>query len=153
RGGRRGRRFGEDRAAAPESSPAPAGGAAGRPPSSSGVGRQGAGGTRHPGALTPDPGGLPMAGNPEGLELLQEMLASGKTPEEVWRDRPELLPEVRRRWQEFCLIDAQVRTLLPGLETHPCADGIPSVPHPAGLPRVPGYEVEAVLGRGGMGVV
>src|SRR5262249_9295812 len=40
-----------------------------------------------------------------------------------------------------------------GLVTHPCADAIPSVPHPGGLPRVPGYEVEAMLGRGGMGVV
>src|SRR5262249_5920178 len=75
------------------------------------------------------------------------------TPEEVCRDRPDLLPEVRQRWQEFCLIDAQVRTLLPGLGTHPCTDAVPSVPHPAGLPRVPGYEVEAVLRRGGMGVV
>src|SRR5262245_55703437 len=94
-----------------------------------------------------------MADNPQVLGLLEEMLDSGKSPEEVCRDRPDLLPEVRRRWQEFCLIDAQVRTLLPGLGTHPCADTTPSVPHPAGLPRVPGYEVEAVLGRGGMGVV
>jgi serine/threonine-protein kinase len=87
------------------------------------------------------------------LELLEEMLDAGKTPEEVCRDCPDLLPEVRARWQEFCRIDAQVRTLLPGLGTPPGADAIPSVPPPAGLPRVPGYEVEAVLGRGGMGVV
>src|SRR5262249_33751481 len=93
-----------------------------------------------------------MAGNPEVLGLLEEILSSGKTPEEVCRDRPELLPEVRRRWQEFCRIDAQVRTLLPGLGTFPCADSIPS-PDPDGMPRVAGYEVEAVLGRGGMGVV
>src|SRR5262245_14518078 len=94
-----------------------------------------------------------MAGNPQVLGLLEEMLESGKTPEEVCRDRPELLPEVRQRWQEFCRIDARVRVLLPGLGTHSCADAIPSVPHPGGLPRVPGYEVEAMLGRGGMGVV
>jgi serine/threonine-protein kinase len=94
-----------------------------------------------------------MAGNPEVLGLLEEMLESGRTPEEVCRDFPELLPEVKQRWQEFCRIDAQVRVLLPGLGTHPYADTVPSVPHPAGLPRVPGYEVEAVLGRGGMGVV
>jgi hypothetical protein len=94
-----------------------------------------------------------MAGNPQVLGLLEEMLDSGKTPEEVCRDRPDLLPEVRRRWQEFCRIDEQVRTLLPGLGTRPCADTTPSVPHPGGLPRVPGYEVETVLGRGGMGVV
>jgi hypothetical protein len=94
-----------------------------------------------------------MGGNPQVLGLLEEMLDSGKTPEEVCRDCPELLPEVRRRWQEFQFIDAQVWPLLPGLATRPTADAIPSVPHSAALPRVPGYEVEEVLGRGGMGVV
>src|SRR5262249_35091771 len=54
---------------------------------------------------------------------------------------------------EFCLIDAQVRTLLPGLGTRPGAGTITPLPPPGDLPRVPGYEVEAVLGRGGMGVV
>jgi serine/threonine-protein kinase len=94
-----------------------------------------------------------MAGNPQVLGLLEEMLDSGKTPEEVCRACPELLPEVRRRWQQFQLIDGQVRTLLPGLATRPGADTITPVPPPDVLPRVPGYEVEGVLGRGGMGVV
>ena len=58
-----------------------------------------------------------MAGDPRVLGLLEEMLSSGKTPEEVCRHCPELLPEVRRRWQQFQLVDAQVRSLLPGLET------------------------------------
>ena len=38
-----------------------------------------------------------MAGNPQVLGLLEEMLNSGKTPEEACRDFPELLPEVRQR--------------------------------------------------------
>src|SRR5262249_30872105 len=92
-----------------------------------------------------------MAGNPQVLGLLEEMLDSAKTPEEVCRDCPELLPEIRERWQEFCRIDAQVRTLLPGLGARPDAGA--SAPPAAGLPQVPGYEVEAVLGRGGMGGV
>jgi tetratricopeptide (TPR) repeat protein len=94
-----------------------------------------------------------MPGNPQVLGLLEEMLDEGKTPEEVCRDCPELLPEIRRRWQEFLHIDAQVRTLLPGLATRPGADTVTPVPPPGGLPHVPGYEVEGVLGRGGMGVV
>jgi hypothetical protein len=92
-----------------------------------------------------------MSGNTQVLGLLEEMLDAGKTPEEVCRDCPELLPEVRRRWQEFQRIDAQVRTCLPGLATSPYAGAAASPA--AGLPQVSGYKVEAVLGRGGMGVV
>ena len=92
-----------------------------------------------------------MAGNPQVLALLEEMLDSGKTPEEVCLACPELLPEVRQRWQEFQLIDGQLRTLLPGLATRPDAGA--TAPPAAGLPQVPGYEVGAVLGCGGMGVV
>jgi tRNA A-37 threonylcarbamoyl transferase component Bud32 len=89
------------------------------------------------------------------LGLLEEMLDAGKTPEEVCCDCPELLPEVRRRWQEFCLIDAQVGELLPGLRTLSRADAttVAPVPPSRGLPQIPGYSVEAVLGQGGMGVV
>src|SRR5262249_24183708 len=94
-----------------------------------------------------------MAGNPQMLGLLKEMLDADKTPEEVCRDCPELLPEVRQRWQEFCGIDAEVGALLPGLRTRRDAEAIAAVPSAADLPQVPGYEVEAVLGRGGMGVV
>src|SRR5262249_29465690 len=92
-----------------------------------------------------------MAGNPQVLGLLEEMLDSGKTPEEVCRDCPELLPEVRQRWQEFRHIDAQVVALLPGLQPPDAGASAPAPP--PGLPLVPGYEVEAVRGRGGMGVV
>jgi WD40 repeat protein len=92
-----------------------------------------------------------MAGNTRVLELLEEMLDSGKTTEEVCRDCPELVPEVRQRWQEFCRIDAEIVALLPGLATRPDAGATALAA--GGLPQVPGYEVEAVLGRGGMGVV
>jgi tRNA A-37 threonylcarbamoyl transferase component Bud32 len=78
-----------------------------------------------------------MAGNTQVLGLLEEMLGSRKTPEEVCRDCPELLPEVQQRWQQFCRIDAQVRTLLPGLGTGPNA-GATAPPASGELSQVPG---------------
>ena len=43
-----------------------------------------------------------MAGNPQVLELLEEMLESGKTPDEVCSECPELLAEVRERsWSQI----------------------------------------------------
>src|SRR5215831_1121435 len=59
----------------------------------------------------------PMASNPQVHRMLDEILELGKTPEEVCRDCPELLPEVRQRWQQIQLIDAQVRMLFPGFGT------------------------------------
>src|ERR1700730_7119707 len=93
-----------------------------------------------------------MAGNPDVFALLEEMLESGRMPEEVCRDCPELLPEVRRRWKAFRLVDESLAELFPDPESPPATDTA-AVPRPAELPQVPGYRVEAVLGRGGMGVV
>src|SRR5262245_59384699 len=89
----------------------------------------------------------------EVLALLEEMLDSGKTAEEVCRDCPEMLSDVRRRWKEFCLVDAQVEALLPEPATLPEWRANTSSPLATDLPQIPGYEVEAFIGRGGMGVV
>ena len=76
-----------------------------------------------------------MAGNPQVFGLLEEMLDSGKTPEEVCRECPELLAEVRRRWRVFRLIDAQVGALLPEPGTPLSTLLTPVGPHAAGLPQ------------------
>ena len=95
-----------------------------------------------------------MAGNPRVFELLEEMLDTGRTPEEVCRDCPELLPEVRRRWTAFRRIDAEFAALLPPSNTRTAtAKRCRPRPAPAELPDVSGYRVEALLGHGGMGIV
>ena len=86
-------------------------------------------------------------------QLLDEISDSGSTPEEVCGAYPELLPEVRRRWRQMCAVEAELDAFFPvpghGLD----ADTSPRRDVDVELPRIPGYDVEALLGRGGMGVV
>jgi serine/threonine-protein kinase len=86
-------------------------------------------------------------------QLLDEILDSERTPEDVCGDCPELLPEVRERWQQMCTVQAEIEALFPTPGPEPAPDSPAPPRHGADLPIIPGYEVEAVLGRGGMGVV
>jgi Flp pilus assembly protein TadD len=93
-----------------------------------------------------------MTDNPRMQQLLDELLDSQATPEDVCRSCPELLPALRARWRQMCRVRAELDALFP---TPPePGENEPSLPQEGtALPRISGYEVEAVLGRGGMGVV
>src|SRR5438552_3342866 len=94
-----------------------------------------------------------MLDEPRVKQLLEEIMDSERTPEEVCRASPELLPEVRKRWRQICDADAELKALFPTQAPDAGAE-TPALRNSAGeLPRIAGYEVEAVLGRGGMGVV
>jgi tRNA A-37 threonylcarbamoyl transferase component Bud32 len=86
-------------------------------------------------------------------QLLEEMLDSQRTPEQVCADAPELLAEVRARWQQLKCIEYQVDALFPCDRDHVTVTHGSKARREIPLPEVEGYDMEAVLGRGGMGVV
>jgi serine/threonine-protein kinase len=94
-----------------------------------------------------------MSDEPRVQQLLDEILDSERTPEEVCAAYPELLAEVRQPWQHLRQVEEELQALFPSPGPHRDADTPPPGNPAAELPHIPGYEVEAVLGRGGMGIV
>ena len=85
------------------------------------------------------------------LELLQEASDSGRSAEDVCKDRPDLVGEIRECLRQLDLVRDELDALFPEDKE---ADAGP--PLPSGLfvrPEIPGYVVGDILGRGGMGVV
>src|SRR6516165_9453912 len=80
-------------------------------------------------------------------QLIDELLASPATPEEVCKPYPELLPEVRKIWRRVQRLSADLDALFPP------GDDTVSPLQGTDLPQIAGYEVEAVVGHGGMGIV
>jgi serine/threonine-protein kinase len=93
-----------------------------------------------------------MTNHPRVRQLLDELLDSHATPEDVCRSCPEFLPEVRARWRAMCRVRADLDALFPAPTVRGVGAPAPR-PESAALPQVPGHHAEAVLGHGGMGVV
>ena len=73
-----------------------------------------------------------MADDPRIDELLEELLETNGTPEDVCRDNPELLPQVRAAWQRVRLVRTEIGELFP--DSIPSA-GIRVAPRLRLLPR------------------
>jgi serine/threonine-protein kinase len=92
-----------------------------------------------------------VASDPRVEQLLDELCDSDASPEEVCGTCPELLPAVREQLRRMRSVENVVDALFPkltGLDT-----GGPQFADAQIPPAIPGYEIEGVLGRGGMGVV
>jgi serine/threonine-protein kinase len=83
--------------------------------------------------------------DPRIERLLDELLDSNLTPEQVCADCPELLSVVRSRLRKIRRLGADLDSLFP-------IQGEGGAGEPE-LPRIPGYEVQTVLGRGGIGII
>src|SRR5262249_62105787 len=64
-----------------------------------------------------------MAVDSRVQQLLDEISDSGCTPEEVCLDCPELLPEVRRRWLQMRIVEAELDALFPTAGSDPVLGG------------------------------
>ncbi len=94
-----------------------------------------------------------MADDARAKQLLEEVLESGRSPDEVCRAYPELLPQVRARWQRLRSLQVQLGELFPEPQSTVGCQRTPTMSAASDLPRIPGYDVLGVLGHGGMGVV
>jgi len=96
-----------------------------------------------------------MTDDPRVEKLLDKLQDPRVTPEIVCAAYPELLPTIRKRWEQMRRLNADLDVLFPT-----AVDSDPPPPTgaarrfiEAALPEIPGYEVEATLGHGGMGIV
>lgn len=94
-----------------------------------------------------------MADESRVLTLLERILDSEATLDEACRDCPELLPIVRQRLEQFHRVEKEIAAVFPSRES----PGSSTRPHThkgnGSPPEIPGYNIEAMVGSGGMGVV
>jgi serine/threonine-protein kinase len=92
-----------------------------------------------------------MMEDPRVQELVDTMLRESKTPEEICSSHPELLPRIRDIWSKMSQVREELDVLFPVDQTTDHSQ--PFREDADALPDIPGYHIEALLGRGGMGVV
>lgn len=90
-------------------------------------------------------------GHDDVRQLVREMIESGRTAEDVCRECPELITVVRRLWQRARTVEDQIDAFFPSSDGR--SGSRSGVTADLTLPQIPGYDVQSVVGSGGMGVV
>jgi serine/threonine-protein kinase len=90
-----------------------------------------------------------MSSNAFVIQLVTDVLDSGHTPEEVCSQHPELLEEVRRRVRRCLELNSRLDQLFSSHSPRVDRD----FAFNARLPQIPLYQIHALIGEGGMGVV
>ena len=85
--------------------------------------------------------------------VLRQMRGETPRPADYLAEFPELTESLERLFEVHALAPGPLDLTNGTMAASPSA--VPLVPRPAGarLPEIPGYEIERVLGRGGMGIV
>lgn len=85
------------------------------------------------------------------VKLLEEILETDIPAREACRDHPDLLPEVTERLKLAKAVETHLDAVFPSQDSR--NDRRASRRPTSKLPHIPGYEIEGVVGCGGMGVV
>jgi len=86
-------------------------------------------------------------------ELVEEILETDRTPEEVCAQRPDLLALVREELRKLSNVEGQLNSLFPNSLERVKSRVRSSAMLEGVFPSIPEYVVQKVLGRGGMGIV
>lgn len=81
-------------------------------------------------------------------QLVGDAIESGRALEDICREHPQHVAEVTRLWRRARAVEHQIEALFPS-----SGAGSPPAVSDLSMPQIPGYDVQRVLGYGGMGVV
>jgi serine/threonine protein kinase/tetratricopeptide (TPR) repeat protein len=91
--------------------------------------------------------------DPRVLQLIEDGLSEGHSLDEVCESHPELAPTIREQWEQLKNLEGQLESIFPSSGSGSRTGSAECSSSWDLLPMIPGYAVESILGRGGIGVV